>query len=105
MSMPDLLTGEEELRLAETIADFEKAISRLNPIVDAEDIASLQARIDLLAQTRDEEVPTPMLCITCNRPEDLPVRHCPVCGTELEEAGKFCAEDERPAYLPMENAV
>lgn len=94
--MPDILTGEEEQRLTETITDFNKAIERLDPIDDAVTIQDIRIKIVMLQQTIDEEVPTPRLC-NCNPPDLLPSNKC--------EFGHVLGKDglalNPPEYLPL----
>lgn len=96
--MPDILTGEEEVEIAEAISALEGAISRLNPIGDAGTIADLQVKIDALSETIENEIPTAMLCPSCNDPAILPPNHCPQSGHELGLNGQAKVQ---PAYLPI----
>ncbi len=93
--MPDVLTGEEEIEVNETIQAFKNAIARLNPQdpVEALQITALQTRIDLLSETIEDEVPTPLLC-TCNPPTNLKCEY----GHPLGPDG-YCLNG--PQYIPL----
>lgn len=98
-NMPDLLTGEEEIEIAEAIDAFKSAIQRLDPQTDAAGIASLRSKLDALTQIMEEEIPTALLCPTCNYPEDLPTQRCPTSGHKLGPDGKRA--QDTVAYLPI----
>lgn len=95
--VPDLLTGEEEIEIAEAIEAYKRAIERLDPQTDAASIASLQEKVDALEQTIEAEIPTALLCPTCNHPDDLPPQRCPTSGHVLGEDGYAIGGK---AYLP-----
>lgn len=96
--MPDILTGREELELAEAISAMKDASSRLDPVEDAAAIAGLLLRITALEQTIDGEIPSPQLCPTCNDPELLAPLKCPTSGHVTDRNGKALIQ---PAYLDM----
>ncbi len=101
--MPDLLSGEEEQEILEAIHAFERAISRLDPVGDAAAIANLQSKIDAISQTLEEEVPTPLLCQSCNKREHLLPMYCGECNGEVGLDGH--PADGNLAYLPLEKSI
>ncbi len=97
--MPDILTGEEELEVSEAVQAFEAAIARLDPVTDAAKIQFIQEQILApMTEVIEEEIPTPLLCTTCNDPAILPKGKCPSCGSALDANGR-CINP--PAYLPL----
>ncbi len=84
------------MEVTEAIKAIESAIGRLDPIADATLIVAYQAKVDLLVQVIDDEVPTPLLCPTCNPPESLPQK-CPTSGHEMLNGIAV----KLPAYLPL----
>ncbi len=93
--MPDDLTGEEELEVTEGLDALRNAITRMDPIKDANRIAAYQSAIDQTEDIIEGEEPTPLLCPTCNPPSAF-THKCPTCKTVLGDDGY--AKDQ-PAFL------
>ncbi len=92
----DLFTGPEEQEIIEAIVVYKAARDRLDPIEDSNAISQLQLRIDILEQTIDDEIPSPLLCV-CNDPAILPPLKCNF-GHVLDRQTGYCVDG--PKYIP-----
>ncbi len=107
--MPDLLTGEQEKEVIESIQALNDAIALLDPgnANDAIGIQSLQQAIEAIERVMDEEIPTPILCPTCTPPEHLPATRCERSGHLMNPNTGFAQvyDEGGKAYLKLGEAA
>lgn len=98
--MPDILTGPEEIEIAEGISAWKTSLERalLDPVKNAVLIIALQNAIDSQVELIEDEAPSPKRC-HCNDPKFLPVRKCEFGHVQDPETG-YAANG--PVFIPLE---